>query len=221
MKKETKIKICVLVAIISVILLIDLLTKYLLDANLEYGQIYTIIPYLFNFKMVYNDGAAWGVLSGKQVFLIVMSIVFLFIFTFYYVKEKNKTWLLTVAYAFLVGGCLGNLYDRVVIRYVRDFIQFDFWQSFPVFNFADVFLSIGVVIFVIYLIIYFVKESKKSKILSKNSKNNGIKIENYADEQDFDEQDVDNQEEINGNSSAQKERKKSKRKTEKKGNEDD
>ncbi len=203
MKKETKIKICVLTIIIVAILALDLTTKYLLDANLEYGQIYTIIPYLFNFKVVYNDGAAWGVLSGKQVFLIVISLLFLFIFSFYYVKEKNKTWLLTVAYAFLVGGCLGNLYDRIVIRYVRDFIQFDFWQSFPVFNFADVFLTFGIVLFVIYLIVYFVKNKSNEKTVKNSQGDDVIKFE------DFRENDEENLEKKGSHSSKKKSNKKS------------
>ena len=161
MKKQTWIKVGVLCAIIVAVFVLDLVTKYCLDANLEYDQTYVIIPYIFNFKVIYNIGAAWGIMSGKQVFLIVLSIVFLAIFVLNFIKEKNKTWLLTIAFSFLIGGCIGNLYDRIVLGYVRDFIQFDFWQSFPIFNFADVFLSIGVLLFVIYLIIYFVKNNKK------------------------------------------------------------
>ena len=175
MKKQIWLKVGILLAIIGAILAVDLTTKYCLDARLEYGKQYSIIPRLFNFQIVYNIGAAWGILSGKQVFLIVLSFVFLAIFIYYYVKEKNKSWLLTVAFAFLIGGCVGNLFDRLVFGYVRDFIQFDFWQSFPIFNFADVFLCVGVVLFVIYLIVYFVKNSKKNenkmKVNDKEDKN--------------------------------------------------
>lgn len=175
MKKQIWLKVGILLAIIGAILAVDLTTKYCLDASLEYGKQYSIIPRLFNFQIVYNIGAAWGILSGKQVFLIVLSFVFLAIFIYYYVKEKNKSWLLTVAFAFLIGGCVGNLFDRLVFGYVRDFIQFDFWQSFPIFNFADVFLCVGVVLFVIYLIVYFVKNSKKNenkmKVNDKEDKN--------------------------------------------------
>jgi len=120
---------------------------------------------------VHNFGAAWGMLAGKQVFLIVLTFVFLAVFIWYYVKEKNKSWLFNIAFAFLMAGCFGNLYDRLVLGYVRDFIQFAFWPSFPIFNFADVALCFGVVLFVIYLIIYFVKSNKNKEKIDKGDKN--------------------------------------------------
>jgi len=162
MKKENIKKLCVLISIGVAILALDLVTKYVFDATLG-DETKTIIPGLFNFKLVHNYGAAWGMLAGKQVFLIVLSIVFLTLFILYYIKEKNKTWLLSVTFGFLIAGCIGNLYDRLVLGYVRDFIQFDFWQTFPVFNFADAALVVGVILFVIYLAIYFTRQGKKQK----------------------------------------------------------
>lgn len=164
MKKKNLVKMLVMFAVIAVILTLDLVTKYVFDDLLANGETVTVIPFLFNFKLVHNYGAAWGLLAGKQVFLIVLSIVFMAIFIFYYIKEPNKSWLLNITFGFLFAGCLGNLYDRLVFGYVRDFIQFDFWKSFPIFNFADVALCIGVVLFIIYLIIYFVKTRKKEKV---------------------------------------------------------
>ncbi len=159
MKKNFWIKFSVMCAVAVAILVLDLVTKYVFDATLGSNMV-TVIPHLFNFQLVHNYGAAWGILAGRQVFLLMLSLVFLGIFIFYYVKEKNKTWLLNITYGFLIAGCLGNIYDRLILGYVRDFIQFDFWKSFPVFNFADVALVIGVVLFVIYLILYFVKAQK-------------------------------------------------------------
>lgn len=160
MKKQFWIKFSVMCAIIVAILVLDLVTKYVFDVTLADGKNVTVIPYLFNFQLVHNYGAAWGILAGRQVFLLLLSVVFLTMFIVYYVKEKNKTWLLNITYGFLISGCLGNLYDRLVFGYVRDFIQFDFWKSFPIFNFADCALVIGVVLFVVYLIVYFVKSKK-------------------------------------------------------------
>ena len=164
MKKKDWIKFSVMMAIIVAILVVDLVTKYVFDAKLAGGESVTVIPYLFNFRIVHNYGAAWGMLAGKQVFLIVLTFIFLGIFIFYYIKEKNKSWLLNVTFGFLFAGCLGNLYDRLIFGYVRDMIEFDFWKSFPLFNFADVALSVGVVLLVVYLIIYFVKETKAKKV---------------------------------------------------------
>ena len=168
LKKKLVIKICVMLAIVAALLTLDLVTKYVFDAKLSSGETITVIPHLFNFKLVHNYGAAWGMMAGKQVFLIVLSLVFLAIFVFYYVKEKEKSWLFNVAFAFLVAGCIGNMYDRIFFGYVRDFIQFDFWKSFPIFNFADAILCIGVVLFIIYLIIYLVKPRKNEKVDGEN-----------------------------------------------------
>lgn len=163
MKKKNVIKICVMLGIFVILFALDLVTKYVFDAKLSGGESVTVIPHLFNFKLVHNYGAAWGMMAGKQVFLIVLSLVFLAIFVVYFIKEKNKSWLFVVTFAFLAAGCVGNLYDRMILGYVRDFIQFDFWKSFPIFNFADVFLCVGVVLFAIYLIIYWVKNSKNKQ----------------------------------------------------------
>lgn len=167
MKKNFWIKFSVMIAIFVAVLCLDLTTKYVFDEILSDGSSISVIPFLFNFKLVHNYGAAWGVLAGKQVFLIALTIIFIAIFVFYYVKEQNKTWLLNISFGFLFAGCVGNLFDRLFFGYVRDFIQFDFWKSFPIFNFADVALFVGVILFVIYLIIYFVKNRKQSSVKDK------------------------------------------------------
>jgi len=156
-------KIGVLIAIAAVFFAVDLVTKYVLDAKLNDGDTIVAIPYIIDFKLVHNYGAAWGMLAGKQAFLIFLSFLFIAVFLWYYIKEKNKTWLLSISMGFLFAGCLGNLFDRIFLGYVRDFLMFDFWKSFPVFNFADVALVIGVVLFISYLIVYFVKRKPAKK----------------------------------------------------------
>jgi len=163
LKKKDWLKFGIMMAIIVAVLVVDLVTKYVFDARLENGESVTVIPKLFNFRIVHNYGAAWGMLAGKQVFLIVLTFVFLAIFIYYYIREKNKSWLLNVTFGFLFAGCLGNLYDRLFFGYVRDMIEFDFWKSFPIFNFADVALSVGVVLLIVYLIVYFVRDYKTKK----------------------------------------------------------
>ena len=69
--------------------------------------------------------------------------------------------------------------------YVRDFIQFAFWQSFPVFNFADVFLTVGVVMFIIYLLIYAFKKEKKPAVVDTVGK---IVIEEQLDKDEEDDE---------------------------------
>ena len=123
-----------------------------------------------------------GYFSGNQVGLIILSLAILIIFIWYFVKEKRKTWLLSIAIAFLVAGCVGNLFDRIVFGYVRDFIQFAFWQSFPVFNFADAFLTFGVILFIIDLIISLCKKPKSEKV--QDSATGKIIIEESVDKKE-------------------------------------
>ncbi len=183
MKKSLINKIIVLSVLIVVVLALDLVTKYVFDGMYAEGT--GVSLGIFNLIIVHNHGAAWGIFSGNQVGLVILSLVFLAIFIWFYVKDKNKSWLLTITFAFLCAGCIGNLYDRLVFGYVRDFIQFAFWQSFPVFNFADVFLTVGVVMFIIYLLIYAFKKEKKPAVVDTVGK---IVIEEQVDKDEEDDE---------------------------------
>lgn len=165
MNKSLRNKFIVMAVLVVVILVLDLVTKYIVDGMFEVGTGVSAIPGLFNIISVHNDGAAWGIFEGSQVMLIIMSLIFLGIFIWYFVVEKKKSWLFIVTFAFLFAGCLGNLYDRIVFGYVRDFIQFAFWQSFPIFNFADTFLTIGIIMFIIYLLIPLFKKKEKNSAM--------------------------------------------------------
>lgn len=151
-----------IISTIVLVLVIDLITKHFLF-DVEY---YNLIPNVISIATNGgNDGAAWNIMSGKIISLIIISvlmIVALFIFN-HYVKNKNTFYCL--AFGFIVGGAMGNLIDRIVLKYVRDFIFLDFWPTFPVFNMADSFLCVGTVMLAIFLI--FVGEKKEDK----NAKN--------------------------------------------------
>lgn len=185
MKKSLRNKFIVMAVLVVIILVLDLVTKYVIDGMFAEREGVSAIPGLFNIISVHNYGAAWGIFEGSQVMLIIMSLIFLGVFIWYFVVEKRKSWLLIVAFSFLFAGCLGNLYDRIVFGYVRDFIQFAFWQSFPVFNFADTFLTFGVVLFIIYLLIQLFKKDKKEKSLE--TETGVIKIEGVEKKDSEDE----------------------------------
>ena len=65
-------------------------------------------------------------------------------------KAKGKTY--TIGFALVLAGAVGNFVDRVLLGYVRDFIMFDFWKTFPIFNFADCCIVIGAVLVCIHFI---------------------------------------------------------------------
>ena len=183
MSKSLRNKIIVLVVLSVAILALDLITKYVICGMFAENEGITAIPYLFNIIVVHNEGAAWGILSGNQIGLIILSILLFAFLVWYFVKEKKKSWLLVISMAFIYGGCIGNLFDRIVFGYVRDFIQFAFWQSFPIFNFADVFLTVGVILFAIYLIIFLVKKEKSEDTDVVSAGTGEVTIEKYEDEE--------------------------------------
>ena len=190
MNKSLRNKIIVICVLFVAILVLDLVTKYVFDGMFEVGSGVTAIPYLFNIVIVHNMGAAWGIFSGNQVGLIILSLAILVVFIWYFVKEERKSWLFSISIAFLVAGCVGNLFDRIVFGYVRDFIQFAFWQSFPVFNFADVFLTVGVILFIIDLIILLCKKPKNQRVQDSGTGKIIIEEDVAVNEDDKEQNDV-------------------------------
>ena len=156
---------CVLFALL---LTLDLVSKHLIDKSLgTVGASKEIIHGFISFIYIHNSGAAWGIFSGRPIFLIIISIIVIALFIAFYVlrlrkfKDKISLWL-SVSLGFIAGGCFGNLIDRIAFGYVRDFINFDF-MNFPVFNVADICLTVGIILLFIYFIFFYSKEEKLLK----------------------------------------------------------
>lgn len=164
-QKEWKLKInkkilFLLLPIIAGVILIDLLTKQFICAKTQNTGTYSFLPGVLNFTYVENLGAAWNIFSGNRAFLIIISVVFLILLTGFYYLERKQGVLFQISCALIFGGAIGNMIDRIFLGYVRDFVQFDFWRNFPVFNFADACLCVGVVLLVIFYFISLFKEKK-------------------------------------------------------------
>lgn len=151
--KTSKKFLFILLPIIVFVVAIDLITKSLASSHISYGETISAIPYIFNFTYLENVGAAWNIFSGNRALLIVISVIFIIILVLFYVFERKNGVLFHVGCALIFGGAVGNMIDRIFLGYVRDFIQFAFWKSFPVFNIADAMLTIGVVIVLIYYVL--------------------------------------------------------------------
>ena len=141
------------ILIVTFFVLIDLISKYF-SAGIDV----TIIDGFLSLIYVTNEGAAWGMLEGHSIFLILVGLIFIFGLSIFEYFEKDLSTINTVAYSFIVAGAIGNLYDRIVFGYVRDFISLDF-INFPVFNIADSILVIGVILFSINVL--FIKKYAK------------------------------------------------------------
>ena len=143
---------------IILVLVADLTTKHFLFEVEYFNLIPNVVSIATNGG---NTGAAWGIFSGKVAGLIITSVVMIAALLIYNHFVKNKPVFYCISFGFILGGALGNLFDRVVFQYVRDFIFLDFWPSFPTFNIADMFLCIGAVMLAIHIL--FVPEKKSDK----------------------------------------------------------
>lgn len=127
-------------------------TKMVMDMYFPGTVIVPNVLGIFDFQLVHNTGAAWGIWSNGTVPLGIVSIVVCVIFfVWLFVFRKDEiTWLDVVSVALICAGGLGNAFDRLAVGYVVDFISCTF-ISFPVFNVADIGVTLGIVLFFISL----------------------------------------------------------------------
>ncbi len=144
----------VVVSFICVVLivLVDFISKRLVLAYLEPVGTVQVIPNLFSLTYVENRGAAFGILQNKQLFFIIFTIIAIVIMIIYLVKNNSNSKLLNLAIAFIVGGGIGNLIDRIFYGFVVDFLSLSFFS--PVCNIADYFVTAGTIMFIIYLFFF-------------------------------------------------------------------
>ena len=158
MKKKYYIGLSLIVAI--VILIIDQLTKKIITAIMNIGDSYEVIPHFLNITSHRNNGAAWGILSGKMGFFYIITLIILAVLIIFYIKETKYNEFMKVAISLLFAGALGNFIDRLFNGEVVDFIDTNiFGYDFPIFNIADSSLTIGV----IFVIIALVKDATKKE----------------------------------------------------------
>lgn len=133
------------VIILSIIfLLIDQVSKLLVIKSLSINNSIEVIKNFFYLTYTNNDGAAFSILTGKRIFLIVVAIAIIIILFYYIKKNKIEKKLDILAFSLIIGGSLGNLIDRIIRGVVIDFFDvkiFDY--NFPIFNVADSFIVIG------------------------------------------------------------------------------
>ncbi len=142
-----------LFGLVSLIVIVcDQLTKAMALKYLDAGISYACIPYVLDLKLVHNPGAAWGLGSGKRLGLILFAVLVLLVAIDYIRKEKSLPTSLIVCISAVASGGVSNALDRVVVGEVTDFLSCAF-INFPVFNVADIAISLGCIIgFIIFLI---------------------------------------------------------------------
>ena len=142
---------------IILLIFLDFFSKNLALSNLEYGKLNeTFFPFI-DFLLIYNSGIAFGMLDGKSIYvsylLLILTIsISIYLVWLIYNEENFKK---KSALSFIAGGALGNILDRFNDGQVTDFLHLEILEfSFFVFNFADLFITVGAILIIYFEIIY-------------------------------------------------------------------
>ena len=132
---------------------LDQLTKYFVVKNFELGQQRKVIGDAVVLTYIRNTGTAWSLLSGKTILLLIVTVIVMALLVYIYNNIITYDRYNIVRYLIMavMGGAIGNMIDRVRLQYVVDFIYFKI-INFPVFNVADIFVTVSIFILMILFI---------------------------------------------------------------------
>ena len=142
-----------------ILVVIDQGSKYWVRTVLANREPIQIIPGVLKLQFHTNDGAVWGIMSGKVSLLIIFTLfVFaLIVFLYFKIPQDKRHHSLRVILIFIMAGAVGNLIDRIFLDYVVDFIYFEL-INFPLFNVADSFLTVSSIVLFFLAIFYYKDE---------------------------------------------------------------
>lgn len=165
MKNKSDKQFYIISAITVIILVIlDQITKWQALTKLKPIKNTVVIKGFLDFTFVENRGAAFGILSGKRVFFILLTVVVAIgiLYSFYKLpKTKEYNWL-KCGLVLVLSGAIGNVIDRAVRGYVVDFLEVTFIK-WPVFNLADIYVVVGAC-FILFLSLFVIKEEEKKEV---------------------------------------------------------
>lgn len=140
----------------------QLIKLAVLGSSLVEGDTFTVIGNFLQFRYVENTGAAFSLFTDKTELLTVFSALVMLVGFYLIFARKIKSKVMLASVVMIMGGGLGNLIDRVLRHFVVDYIEVLF-IDFPVFNFADCFITIGEFVLVGYLVWDILRDFKKGK----------------------------------------------------------
>jgi signal peptidase II len=126
-----------------VIVAIDQFLKHLVHQSMRLGQSIPLLDGILKLTYVRNTGAAFSLFIGFSPYLAVIGFVVVLAVIYFHHKIPRRYYILQTGLAFVLGGSLGNLADRIFRSYVIDYLDITIW---PVFNFADIMINVGVVL---------------------------------------------------------------------------
>ena len=148
----------ILIIISMAVVLLDQGTKLLVIHNIAPTDTIPVLPRILNLVYVKNTGAAFSILSGKTFFLSLISLAVCVGIVWYLVKNRPENKLMLLSVSLVLGGAVGNLIDRMFRGSVVDFFEVIF-VDFPVFNVADIAITVGAILLMIY-VLFFDREKK-------------------------------------------------------------
>ncbi|HOC53064.1 MAG TPA: signal peptidase II [Caldisericia bacterium] len=132
----------------SIFIFLDRISKYFVVKNLDYNEKIHIFKDLLKFEKVENRGGIFGIFPEGRYFFIIISFIALMLLLYFFIKIEPKTLFIAFNISLIISGILGNLIDRLKYGYVIDFISV---KNFPVFNLSDSYITIGIVLMLIFL----------------------------------------------------------------------
>lgn len=139
--------------------IVDQITKRLAVEHLKGQEAFVILKNVFQLEYLENRGAAFGMLQNQRVFFLLSVIVITIVVIIFYMRvPMEKKYLpLRICAVFLIAGAFGNCIDRLALGYVVDFFYFKL-IDFPVFNVADIYVTVAVAVLIILLFFYYKEE---------------------------------------------------------------
>lgn len=143
--------------LILILIAIDQITKIWAVNNLMGSEDIIVIENWFHLTYVENTGAAWGIMPNSKIFFIVLTLIIILGIVIYLLRERNNLDILSkLPFVIIVAGAIGNLIDRVRLGFVIDFIftPLGGLYNFPVFNFADMYITLSAIFIIIHVLFF-------------------------------------------------------------------
>lgn len=123
------------------LLSLDQGSKLYIENNFLLGESQPVIEGIFHFTYVRNTGVSFGMLADNLFLILILQLIIIFILICLKIKLLPDHFFINFCFVFVLAGAIGNLIDRFIYGYVIDFFDFQIW---PVFNFADIYIVLGV-----------------------------------------------------------------------------
>ncbi len=151
----------VLVLVSIVVIIVERVIKFYITEYLRIGESIPVIGNVLMITRTENLGAGFGILRGYNYMFIIAAIIVLGLIVYFY-NTIIYDRLLVFAFAFLLGGTVGNMMDRLFFGHVIDYITLSFW---PTFNLSDIALTVGVTLLLVYMYMVEHKPEEQKKFL--------------------------------------------------------